>query len=398
MSNNPNFTPDYSTDQIYVGTSRTICLTDTLDEMDTAIDGKAASTHGHNEYASVGHEHGEYAPTTHNHAQSDIEGLSTVLAGKANSTHTHTEYAVVSHTHTNYANTNHGHSYNDLSDKPTIPSAYTHPSSHPASMITGLANVATSGSYNDLSNKPTIPTIPASLPANGGNADTVDGKHATDFALAEHIHNAVTITQANTNLNDYTTAGIYTFATDEKPINIPVGVNGWLFVIPWRNGSTTIKQIWMRHGTVGENDCDIYVRTKVGDEAWGVWRAIYITSPSCLWSGAKFMTADHSITPSKPLSQCQHGWILEWCDYDTSTSTANDFNYVQTPIYKRNINGAWIGQNTMVCVPSYIGDDGSGATFALKQLRIYDTKIEGHAANGLNNANKDVVLRAVYEF
>lgn len=35
---------------------------------------------------------------------------------------------------------------------------YTHPSSHPASMITGLATVATSGSYNDLSNKPTIPS------------------------------------------------------------------------------------------------------------------------------------------------------------------------------------------------------------------------------------------------
>ena len=44
---------------------------------------------------------------------------------------------------------------------------YTHPSTHPASMITGLAKVATSGSYADLSNKPTIPT---SLPANGGTA------------------------------------------------------------------------------------------------------------------------------------------------------------------------------------------------------------------------------------
>lgn len=35
---------------------------------------------------------------------------------------------------------------------------YSHPSTHSASMITGLATVATSGSYNDLSNKPTIPT------------------------------------------------------------------------------------------------------------------------------------------------------------------------------------------------------------------------------------------------
>lgn len=35
---------------------------------------------------------------------------------------------------------------------------YSHPSTHPASMITGLSKVATSGSYNDLTDKPTIPS------------------------------------------------------------------------------------------------------------------------------------------------------------------------------------------------------------------------------------------------
>ena len=96
-------------------------------------------------------------------------------------THTHSQYLTEHQSLTGYAKTADlstvatSGSYNDLSDKPTIPSAYTHPSTHPASMITGLAKVATSGSYNDLSNKPTIPTIPSSLPANGGNADTVGG-------------------------------------------------------------------------------------------------------------------------------------------------------------------------------------------------------------------------------
>lgn len=43
--------------------------------------------------------------------------------------------------------------------KPTdIPPAYSHPETHPASMITGLSKVATSGSYNDLTDKPTIPS------------------------------------------------------------------------------------------------------------------------------------------------------------------------------------------------------------------------------------------------
>ena len=87
-------------------------------------------------------------------------------------------------------------SYNDLSNKPTIPPAYTHPTSHPASMITGLATVATSGSYNDLSNKPTIPTIPSSLPANGGNADTVNNFRLWKGTQAEY--DAITTKDSNT--------------------------------------------------------------------------------------------------------------------------------------------------------------------------------------------------------
>lgn len=55
------------------------------------------------------------------------------------------------------------------SDAKFTDTVYTHPSSHPASMITGLATVATSGSYIDLSDKPT------SLPANGGNSTTANG-------------------------------------------------------------------------------------------------------------------------------------------------------------------------------------------------------------------------------
>lgn len=45
-----------------------------------------------------------------------------------------------------------------------------------------LAEIAVSGDYNDLRNKP------SSIPANGGNADMVDGKHAIDFAAADHTH------------------------------------------------------------------------------------------------------------------------------------------------------------------------------------------------------------------
>ena len=103
------------------------------------------------------------------------------IAGKANSNHTHD-------TATQTAD-----GFISSDDKTKLDGIeagannYTHPETHPASMITGLADVATSGSYTDLTNKPTIPT---SLPADGGNADTLDGYHAAYFASGQHNHDS----------------------------------------------------------------------------------------------------------------------------------------------------------------------------------------------------------------
>lgn len=226
----------------------------------------------------------------------DLDSLEAVANAKAD----------VNHVHGNYATTNHTHNYDDLSNKPTIPSAYTHPSTHPTSMITGLADVATSGSYNDLSDKPTIPsayTLPAAGSALGGvksggdvtisdgtitvNDDShnhvisnIDGLQSTldGKAASSHKHYATAITVTGEDLNDYTDAGIYTFAQAYTPTNIPAGSNGWLVVIPWQQDSGTIKQIWFRHGTVGSNDFETYVRTKIGTNAWGSWSKYYTTS------------------------------------------------------------------------------------------------------------------------
>lgn len=112
-----------------------------------------------------------YAPTTHTHS----EYITATAAGNA--------FAPITHDHAGYAALNHTHSYNDLTDTPTGQTTYTHPDTHPASMITGLATVATSGKYADLTDKPT------SMPANGGDADTVGGKYPSAFANADHVHN-----------------------------------------------------------------------------------------------------------------------------------------------------------------------------------------------------------------
>lgn len=75
--------------------------------------------------------------------------------------------------------------YNDLTNKPTIPAAYTHPSSHPASMITGLATVATTGKYSDLTGLPTIPTTVAALTDAGNYAKKSDLPTFTEATTAQ---------------------------------------------------------------------------------------------------------------------------------------------------------------------------------------------------------------------
>lgn len=130
----------------------------------------ATASHTHSQYMTESDAEDAFAPITHSHS----DYMTTTSAGNT--------FAPITHTHANYAASNHTHSYNDLTDVPSDQGTYTHPATHPASMITGLATVATSGSYNDLTNKP------SSLPADGGDADTVGGNYPSAFASASHSH------------------------------------------------------------------------------------------------------------------------------------------------------------------------------------------------------------------
>ena len=75
--------------------------------------------------------------------------------------------------------------YNDLTNKPNIPEAYVHPSSHPASMVTGLATVATSGKYSDLTGLPTIPSTVAELTDANNYAKVADLPTFTEATNAQ---------------------------------------------------------------------------------------------------------------------------------------------------------------------------------------------------------------------
>ena len=83
---------------------------------------------------------------------------------------------------------------------------YTHPDTHPASMITGLATVATSGSYNDLTNKPTIPIKTSEL--------TNDSGFTTKEYVDNHPSDIKVITTEATSL--------YAFMREFKDSSMPI--------------------------------------------------------------------------------------------------------------------------------------------------------------------------------
>ena len=167
--------------------------------------GYATEEHVHTGYADIDHTHTGFAPTAHNHSQyalaTDVDALETkvgdttvsaqisaAIASKADTNHTHSEYAGMNHSHSEYATAEHIHSGYALEthehDGYAV-SSHSHSEYAEATHThDGYAQSSHIHSYNDLEDKPTIPTT---LPANGGNADTVDGKHASDFALASDV-------------------------------------------------------------------------------------------------------------------------------------------------------------------------------------------------------------------
>lgn len=250
---NSEFIPGMSSNELFYGTSTDDRLTDVIADVAEAVLDKADEDHTHEGYASVDHSHSGYAPAEHSHdgfapadhshtgyapadhshnyaaplhshAMEYINGLPEALNGKADLDpdgkvqssqlpdgvyNVYLGYMdegggfrdgiadvrLVPRTDTLYVDTNTGkiYMYNDGYEEVGGVSAAQ------KAIWDSKAEGNHGHSYNDLSNKPTIPTIPSALPANGGNADTVDNKHASDFASASHNHSASDINSGTLN-------------------------------------------------------------------------------------------------------------------------------------------------------------------------------------------------------
>lgn len=191
--------------------------------------------------------------------------------------------------------------------------------------------------------------------------------------------------------------GVHTAYAKSGTTNNPKKTESWRFMIH-KTGSANFGWV-MAFGSVGS----IYTGY-LDNGVWRGWKCLFDNDPEPLWSGASYMHSPNStpqvVKPSKKLSECQHGWLLLWSDYDPGKGTG-DIDFATTMIPKNNpAGGKWGGKAFLCDVPRYAGSDpNSTATEKriIKVLYIHDDCIKGSFQNASDDRN-DVCLRAVFEY
>lgn len=114
-----------------------------------------------------------------------------------------------------------------------------------------------------------------------------------------------------------------------------------------------------------------------------------------LWSGSCTLVATDTVTPSKPLSNCQSGWLLLWSD-GNANGVGNDYDYCTSMIPKKNATGGNWNTKAFFCVlPRFSDVDLDGIN--IKTIKVSDTTIFGDVKND-QGGREDIILRAVYEY
>ena len=140
-----------------------------------------------------------------------------------------------------------------------------------------------------------IPTIPASLPANGGNADTVDNKHASDFAPASHSHSYLPLAGGDMN-----SAAVIKFPNNGAIVQTTNSTSNAVNTINWYKGAskdstkTYGAQIgW--HNTGGSGSGAAYIIPfPQNAEPWGGSVGLYISETKLKFNGTEVSLSGHT--------------------------------------------------------------------------------------------------------
>ena len=122
--------------------------------------------------------------------------------------------------------------------------------------------------WNKVDNKVNKTDITTTIDSSSTDEQVASAKAVYDGL--ESINDfSVQVVQENLDLNNIIETGIYFFPQAYTPVNIPVGVNGWLLVMKG-SSSDIVKQVWYRQGTANANSYNTFERYKAGD-TWGDW-------------------------------------------------------------------------------------------------------------------------------
>ena len=182
-----------------------------------------------------------------------------------------------------------------------------------------------------------------------------------------------------TDLNDYVESGVYYFSADYTPKNIPVGVNGWLYVLNSDSGG--IKQIWYRQGTIGSNDYHTFLRTKNTLGNWSNWKLL-LTEDDIFYKNGDIIeigyhTVGGSITSSS--KDLQFSIVVPKSLKNIKSFTINSLH-----ITARGINGyiTGINGNSIYVSDSDISYNNSSiATENILNIRLARNEVFGNVTN-----------------
>lgn len=152
----------------------------------------------------------------------------------------------------------------------------------------------------------------ASAAAGSALAAATSEENVEEYVVGVESLRRTIVTTAGTNLNDYTTAGIFYFAGEYTPVNIPAGTNGTLIVIPNQGGVTNlsnIKQLWLRQGTPGVDSFNAWERSKTSSTDWSAW-AKYLTDFDVTITGAATTILTSDLTANRALISNASGKVM----------------------------------------------------------------------------------------
>lgn len=240
-------------------------------------------------------------------SKADKTSVEEALNGKSDSGHTHDE-RYYTKTETNElldGKSNSGHTHDDR--------YYTEFETN--NLLNGKADSTHTHTVKNISD------FPSSLPANGGNADTLDGKHASDFK--QYYSYAPIFTG---NILDITEMGTYSCSVSDCT-NLPFGITSWCFITMIQFRDSGYKRfICTNLNNIGSDDPGmIYLASESYKDADGnlIW------SRAC--DGGNADTANSAGTlSSTPTNVCLR---------NLSSGTA-DVTTTNCP------SGAWYGQHS----------------------------------------------------